>query len=141
MWIFLNDGFFSIVESYEDKSKFLVRARIKGDLERVFGDHEVLETPYNDYRFRMILDKKYVTNIIANRIENIDYSNFKNSISPKLESLKSACSKVWRVMFETQFKLYTSGYWADLNMFCDKDNTTEEFEEHYLGVFESDENI
>ena len=36
MWIQFNNAFLSIVENREKKKELLVRARVKGDIEKVF---------------------------------------------------------------------------------------------------------
>jgi len=107
MWIMMNDAFISVVEDEVNKNMFSVRARIKGDLENVFGDkHEVLVDVGTDYKFRMYLDKEYVNRVISERISNINYGNFKNSISKKDHQRKRAYSDVWSVMFNWQTRLY-----------------------------------
>ena len=39
----LNDSFLSIVENMNNPEELLVRARVKGDIERVFHDAAVFE--------------------------------------------------------------------------------------------------
>jgi len=85
MWVFTNKGFFSIVEDRNNSYNLLVRARMKGDLERVFGqflkhyDLEVSETTDSDYRFRVSLPRHTVDSVISAEVDGIDYDNFKNS--------------------------------------------------------------
>ena len=50
MWVFLNNAFLSIVEHRENQNILLVRARIKGDIERVFPGVMVHKTPEADYQ-------------------------------------------------------------------------------------------
>ena len=38
MWIQFNNAFLSIVENRDNKLELLVRARIKGDIEKIFPD-------------------------------------------------------------------------------------------------------
>lgn len=81
----------------------MVRARVKGDLEEVFGhDQTVFTTPENDYRYRMILNKSYVSEVIKQKLQSIDYYNFKASIPTADYSRKAAYSKVWSVMYDLQ---------------------------------------
>ena len=97
MWVFLSDAFFSIVS--HDSASLLVRARRKGDIERVFGV-DAAETIGRDYQLRAIIDRKTVASVMAGQIEGIAYDNFKNSVrDPKLHS---ACSTVWGVMAKLQ---------------------------------------
>ena len=56
MGLFCKSGFFSAVKHNQKKGTVHVRARFKGDLERLFTAHavraKVVETPNGDYRFR-----------------------------------------------------------------------------------------
>ena len=88
MWIFLNDGFFSIIEPPKGTpgDRLLVRARNRGDIERVFGlNVKVQRTPNRDYLYRALLDRTQVAVVIANHIAAIDYGNFKDSIPDQRE--------------------------------------------------------
>jgi hypothetical protein len=113
MWVFTNKGFVSIVEDRNDSTKLLVRARMKGDLERLF--HALLpwlkveETPDADYRFRVSLHKPVVTNAIGVAVDEIDYDNFKNSYRDNEEIPQTIRSlmhyhmhEVWEAMWKAQ---------------------------------------
>jgi hypothetical protein len=65
MWIFLSDAFLSIVDKGGDGTTLLVRARKAGDIERVFPETEVEETPRNDYRYRARLPRERVAEAMA----------------------------------------------------------------------------
>jgi hypothetical protein len=108
MWIFMNDGFFSIVEDKKNPHRFSIRARKKGDLERVFlvKPAAVLETTESDYRFRIFLPKDIVAKRMAEEIESINYTNFKDSIPKEDKDRYSIYAKVWHVMFDWQDRLY-----------------------------------
>ena len=43
MWIQFNNAFLSIVENRNNKLELLVRARVKGDIEKIFPDADVFE--------------------------------------------------------------------------------------------------
>jgi hypothetical protein len=109
MWIFINDAFFSIVKS-RTRGHLLVRARAKGDIERVFGmgsaaqvGAPVEETPEADYRFRVSLPNRRVSSIIEGEVLRIDYTNFKDSIHDN--RYHDACLKVWSAMHRYQSDL------------------------------------
>lgn len=105
----MNDAFFSVVKDRNNEDGVVVRARVEGDLENVFGsDKKVIVTDDSDYRFRLFLDQEYVKNVIANRIENINYPNFKNSINKTDYERKRYYTDVWGVMYDWQDKLYKS---------------------------------
>lgn len=104
----MNDGFFSIVEDSKNPLRFSVRARKRGDIERVFfmKSKDVLETTESDYRFRVFLPKDVVVKRMADEIGNIDYTNFKDSIPSTDKDRYGIYSKVWHVMFDWQDRLY-----------------------------------
>lgn len=63
-----------------DGTTLLVRARRRGDLERVFPEAEVKETPRNDYRFRARLPRERVAQALAEAARGITYPNFKATV-------------------------------------------------------------
>jgi len=84
MWICLNDAFVSMVEDYKDPDYLWVRARNSDHLVNLFPYRvNIQETPTRDYRFRVHASKREMARIIADRIEGIDYGNFKNSVKDK----------------------------------------------------------
>ncbi len=99
MWIFC-DAFLSIVRDRNDVKKLLVRSRIAGDIEKVFGSAKISHTPRADYPFRASIDAGTVARTIAARIEAIEYDNFKNSISESERC--SVYSTVWQMMRRAQ---------------------------------------
>jgi hypothetical protein len=108
MWIYLNNAYLSIIDpdaAYgggdgPKASKLLVRARFKGDIERVFPRAKVTTTPERDYRFRASIDRKWVAEAIAGAIENIDYKNFKGSTKEGFRH--DAYAGCWGVMERAQ---------------------------------------
>jgi len=107
MWIVMNDSYVSIVKDREDDMGVVVRARVKEDLESLFGkDHaeDIIETDDSDYRFRLFLDQAYVAAVIEDRVMNIDYDNFKNSV--KQSWRKMAYTQIWNIMHRVQEDTY-----------------------------------
>lgn len=103
MWITLYDSFLSIV-AYDvtppQPDKLYVRARIRGDIEKIFPKAEVLSTPDADYAYRAILTRTEVSRAMDAEIQDIDYINFKNSV---LEiDRHDAYLKFWTVMCNLQ---------------------------------------
>lgn len=82
MWIFLNDAALSIVAWRFNRNWLLVRARVRGDIEAVFPLAKVKETPDADYAYRALIPRHRVGAVIAQRLEEIDYDNFKDSCPP-----------------------------------------------------------
>lgn len=101
MWIVINDAFLSVVSIPTDPDNLMVRARAKKDINNVFGpDVKVLTTPDADYRFRAVLPRTDVGLKIADRIMEIDYTNFKNSVPEK--DRHDAYLRMWCAMDEFQ---------------------------------------
>jgi hypothetical protein len=100
MWIFMNDAFLSVVHKDGDETTLLVRARRKGELERIFPTADVQETPRNDYRFRALIPRTEVAQVMSRAIESIDYPNFKASVVD--HQRHDAYMGVWDVMYRYQ---------------------------------------
>lgn len=108
MWIYMKDGFFSVIQHPSSKKHVLIRARVKGDLEKVFpevgGSVEV--TPDSDYRFRVPLSKSTFAAKLGEHALMIDYNNFKNAINDK-ERREYWYEQVWDTMVMMQDHLAT----------------------------------
>lgn len=100
MWIMCNNAFLSIVHKDCEPDELLVRARRKGDIERVFGGVEVERTPGNDYLFRARIKREIVSSMIGANIAKINYPNFKNSV--RQDALHRAYARVWSIMAALQ---------------------------------------
>ena len=80
MWIFMPDAFVSISEHAEEPRLLVIRARIAGDIEKVFPEAQVVETPNEDYRFRTSIARERVAHVMANRVQHINYHSVSGSI-------------------------------------------------------------
>ena len=100
MWICLNDAFLSIVAVKGDDERLLVRARRAGDIERVFPEAEVLVGVGTDYLYRAFLPRSTVSDAITARIDSINYTNFKNSVTE--DDRHDAYMEIWSVMYNLQ---------------------------------------
>lgn len=98
MWIFTSQAFLSIVNDRNNPGRRLVRARCEGDIEAVFPDAEVFQDPGADYRYRAFLPAAVVETRLAEYVQAMDYTNFKNSIPPGKEDYHKACNWVWTLM-------------------------------------------
>ena len=98
MWLFTKHGFFSAVQNYNDSNLIHVRARFKGDLERLCRTYrvepKVESIPNTDYPYRMDFKRKVWSEIVKSEAEAIDYSNFKSEVHDGT-SRDSAYMKVW----------------------------------------------
>lgn len=100
MWIFLNNAFLSMVEHREQPDKLMVRARCEGDIQRVFGEVLVTETPAADYRFRTVVHKATAMSVISGKVLGINYDNFKNSVAET--DRHHAYAGCWHSMYRLQ---------------------------------------
>lgn len=100
MWIFTSNSFLSVVEHDLDSGLLHVRARFAGDIEEVFPGADVIETPSADYRYRTSLPREKVADAMARLTREIDYDNFKNSVSDPAR--RDDYIKVWEVMWRAQ---------------------------------------
>ena len=102
VWIFLNNSFLSIVENRNNKEELLVRSRIKGDIDKIFPDSNVFDLENSDYKYRSYIKKSEVSEKIKDIIQNINYDNFKNSISKNEDKRHSSYINVWNEMRKLQ---------------------------------------
>ena len=102
MWILLNNAFLSIVENRNNKDELLVRARIEGDIERVFPEADSFQDEQADYKYRAFVLRKEVEKVIALKVSEINYGNFKGSISPEDRLRHDAYLRVWSEMYKMQ---------------------------------------
>ena len=102
MWVLLNNAFFSIVKNRNKKNELLVRARIKGDIEKVFPKANTFEDKDADYRHRAFIETNIVADKISNEVFKINYDNFKNSISKNDFNRTIAYSNVWKELYKLQ---------------------------------------
>lgn len=100
MWVCLNDAFLSIVKKDCARDELLVRARRKGDIERIFPRATVERTPKADYLYRASVAIKDISDALALEVTRITYSNFKDSV--KEHDLHNAYLKVWTAMCDIQ---------------------------------------
>ena len=93
MWIQFNNAFLSIVENRDNKLELLVRARIKGDIEKIFPEANVFKDDSADYKYRAFISKAKVAARMMLKITEINYDNFKNSV--KEVERKNSYSNIW----------------------------------------------
>lgn len=84
MWICLNNAFLSVTEDNNDPTRLMVRSRNPEHLRAVFGPGvKIIVTPERDYHYRTFIDRKEFAALMASKIEDIDYGNFKDSVEDK----------------------------------------------------------
>ena len=101
MWLFCKSGYFSAVKHNAKPNTILLRARIKGDLERLAETHRIdmriEHTPEADYAFRAELSAAEWTRAVMEESDAIDYGNFKNAVHDGT-ARDDAYLDVWSVM-------------------------------------------
>jgi hypothetical protein len=103
MWLFTVDGFLSIVDKDCEPHQLLVRARVRGDIERAFPDARVTETRKADYRYRAVINRNALANYLRRQVQTLDYGNFKNVIDD--HDRHETYMQVWSAMHRMQEKL------------------------------------
>ena len=100
MWLCLNQGFLSIVESEDDPAILKVRARKRDILEKLFPEQNIIEDSTADYRYRVFVRREKVRECVGRMIMGeprypctIDYTNFKNSVED--DDLHALYAKFW----------------------------------------------
>ena len=94
MWIFSQDGFYSIVQKGE---QFHVRARRKQDLVNV-GLTPTKSFAGSDYPWRAILANRGELLMLMEKLgKSVDYPNFKARISVMPPAKKSGCWLKWPI--------------------------------------------
>ena len=104
MWVYLNNAFLSIVAHRTKPGVLLVRARLKGDIERVFPGAKVTESSRNDYRYRTEVKRDEAAGAIGRIVGGIDYDNFKHSV--RESDRHDAYVKAWQAMANLQRHRY-----------------------------------
>jgi len=100
MWVCLSDGFISVVKDKLNFNELVVRARRKEILQRLFPDREITELWNADYMYRTYCSKEEFKNIMSESIDNIDYSNFKETVKDK--DLHELYCRFWALHFYYQ---------------------------------------
>ena len=98
MWIFSREAFLSVVAHNTKPNILVVRSRFEGHIEKVFPKASVEEDEKRDYRFRAELPIKEVAKAISRTVSEIDYPNFKDSLSD--EKYLDCCLDVYSVVLK-----------------------------------------
>jgi hypothetical protein len=100
MWIFLKDAFLSVVYKGCNPHEVMVRARVAGDIKRVFPRAKEISGLGTDYPFRAVVTREELAEALTNEVEGIDYSNFKSSVRDSARH--DAYMDVWSAMVKLQ---------------------------------------
>jgi hypothetical protein len=83
MWLFVKNGFLSIVQHRDQPDMLIVRARVRGDIEHYFPKAKVERTEDHDYLYRAVLPKHQVATRLFDAVLDIDYPKFKPAVTDK----------------------------------------------------------
>ena len=97
MWVFLPEGFVSVVAHRTEPDNLMIRARNADHLDNLFPGCEVTKLNDADYRYRTVLPRTDVDIMLSKHIEQMTYDNFKSSIDEY--EYHRACSRTWEAMF------------------------------------------
>ena len=102
MWIFTSNAFLSVVADKENPTRgnLLVRARVRDHIRNVFPNATVFSVPGSDYAYRAWVSRADVKAAMVNQIDNLSYTNFKNSITN--DAYHDAALDVWTAMYKYQ---------------------------------------
>lgn len=110
MWICLNDAFFSAVSKDCKPSEVMIRARRKGDLEKVFNDKILIDQGFapvtvsrytkSDYLYRAAVPRDHLKAALAAEVDRIVYSNFK--ASTRDHDLHTCYNRMWNAHADMQ---------------------------------------
>jgi hypothetical protein len=96
MWLCLSESFISIVHNHCAEDELLVRARRKGDIEKIFPGAKVNEYPEHDYLYASVIKRHLVAKAIAGQVSRIDYPQFKPSV--KDDQLRQVYFQTWAAL-------------------------------------------
>ena len=114
MWLFFKGGFYSIVQKGACKDdEVIVRGRCRDDSVRlrrrllaVYGfDAKIIDTPDADYACQIYVPKEIMAEHMAQSVIDIDYGNFKATISGKDKLRHDAYFDCWDAMYRWQEKM------------------------------------
>lgn len=100
MWLMLSDCFLSIVAKDCAPDELLVRARRRGDIQKIFPGVRVHVNHNADYLYRAKVKRAAVEKAMVGEIRHINYPNFKDSVTE--DDLHRAYLRVWTDMAELQ---------------------------------------
>lgn len=93
MWIFLPRGYVSVANAGGDR--LMIRARRRKDLSENFPEKTPVFGAGTDYPWRIFMTKEEFALAMFDKIENLNYDNFKDTISPKDPAYRLFAAQVW----------------------------------------------
>jgi len=100
MWIFTQDAYITISQDANERDRFMIRARVKGDIEKLFPKAQVIRMDDADFLFRAFVPKKRVIAVLSRAIGDIEYTSFKGGVTDRCR--KYFYDQVWSIMADMQ---------------------------------------
>lgn len=100
MWIFTQDAYLTISQDENQRERFMIRARVAGDIEKLFPKAQVIRMDDADFLFRAFIPKRRVIEVLSRAIGNIEYTSFKGGVKDKCRAWYYA--QVWAIMAAMQ---------------------------------------
>lgn len=112
MWLFTSSGFYSIVKDHHSDNHYKVRSRSETDLVNLKNDLDtfrsltIIKDNEADYRYRLIITKPQLFELLKFLGERLSYGNFKDHVYtlPDQKEKVNYYSDVWRTMYEYQMQ-------------------------------------
>lgn len=105
MWLFTQDGFYSVVADKDDTNIVWVRARVEADLVRLRDRYRAVTGPITekfqgDYAYRFSMTRVEFARVMFESAIDIDYFNFKDTVRAKIGNVRAMLyeSVWWRMM-------------------------------------------
>jgi hypothetical protein len=89
MWLITQHGFFSVVRDRENATRFLVRARVRKDLQNLKSlaglEAEVQSSPEREYPFRLRVEEREFPRVMNALGNTVDYPSFTARIAQRID--------------------------------------------------------
>lgn len=96
MWLFSQRGFFSIVQHRDKPHILIVKARMRGDIEKYWPDAVIERNEDFDYLYRTELYRHQVEPVILKMVQDVNYASFKGSLEDKRRYIWHV--QVWEIL-------------------------------------------
>jgi hypothetical protein len=100
VWIFMQDTFVTISQDANQRDRFMIRARVAGDIEKLFPKAQVIRLDDADFRFRAFVPKARVVEVLGRAIGSVDYTSFKSGVKDKCRAW--FYTRVWSITADMQ---------------------------------------
>ncbi len=89
MWLITQHGFFSVVRDRENATRFLVRSRVRKDLQNLKAlaglEAEVQSSPEREYPFRLRVEEREFPRVMNALGNTVDYPSFTARIAQRID--------------------------------------------------------